>query len=414
MSIKTQFDNMLNEYLTLDLMKNEIEDRAAIYKALPKDNGWKGGTLPVPIQGTQASSIAYDKYTAEDDISFDEYLRGEVSGYKTLTYALAFRHKDIVEHNSIKKNSFLRVMTNQVENSMNFLKNAMDINLMNGGWYDRATADGTAAGVIAITSVQRFKIGQKLNVGASGATVGYVTAIDKSAKTITLSDARTGGSVIDLSSIVTAAADNKIYLDGQFGKAFFSIREALLPASLSGSDTLHGIAKSTNPNLQSMMIDGSGAFTAASFIDDLFDAYTTVRTSGEAVGRPKAYMNWIHLAKVMKKLENAKVGFRVTEGSRQDSLYGVTEMELFSVAKGEKITVVGLPNMDTDFIAIADVEKNFGWHSNGGIRKVETPDGDKFHTVRGTDGYKFICDYEVFGDLTAQGAGNCGVIHSIA
>ena len=411
MAIEREFSDMLNEHLSLDLMNKEFEDRCYAYKKVEKDNTWKGGTLPVPIKGAQASSMTFGGYTAEDDLAYSKYLRGEISDYTTLTYSLPFRHRDIIEHNGrVNKDSFLKVLTSNMEDAMMFMKNAVSINLLNGGWYDRVTTDGTSGGVVGVANTYRFQIGQKLKVGSAGAVVGYVRNIDKNAKTITLFDAREGGAAVDVTG-ATVAGDNKVYLDGQEAEAFFSIREALLPASLDGSDTLHGLVKTSNPNLEARAIDGS-AFTSANFIDNVFDAFTDVRQSGQAAGDIEAVMSWKKLGTIMKRLENAKVAFRVSEGSRKDLLYGVTEIEIASVSNGQKLKVVGIAECDTDVVFMIDW-KNFGFHSNGGFRKVKTPDGNEFYPVRSTSGYVYICDIELYGDLSAQGAGHQGVIHSL-
>lgn len=412
MAIQREFADMLNEHLTLDLMNNEFEKRCYAYQKLEKDNSWKGGTLPVPIKGAQASSIMYGGYTAEADLAHSKYLRGEITDYKTLTYSLPFRHRDIIEHNGrVNRDSFLKVLTSNLDDAMMFLKNAVSINLLNGGWYDRVTINGTVAGVLGVANTYRFQIGQKIKVGAAGAVTGYVRAIDKNAGTITLFDAREGGAAVDVSS-ATVAGDNKIYLDGQEAEAFFSIREAILPAFLDGSDILHGLAKATNPNLQARIVDGS-ALTATTIIDGLFDAYTDVRQAGGATGTVEAVCSWKTLGHVMKKLEAAKVGYRVVENSRKDLLYGVTEIEIASVAKGERVKLVGIAECDNDVVYFIDW-KHFGFHSNGGIRKVKTPDGNEFYPVRTTEGYTYIVDIELFGDLSAQGAGKCGALHSLS
>ena len=95
MAIAQQFGNMLNEALKVSLLKKELEDRMWYYKTVEKDNTWKGGTLPVPFKSASASSIAWGSYTAEDDIAQAQYVRGQVSDYKTAVGSLMFNHRDL-------------------------------------------------------------------------------------------------------------------------------------------------------------------------------------------------------------------------------------------------------------------------------------------------------------------------------
>lgn len=409
MAIDREFSNMLNEHLDLQMIGKTFEERCAVYKKLKKNNKWKGGTLPVPILNAQASSLAFGKYTAENDVSYDDHLRGEISGYKTLTYTLPFKHRDIVEHNGrVNEDSFLRLLVGNLDRAMTFMKNAVSINLLNGGWYDKIAVAGTAGGVVTVNNIQRFQLGQKVKVSAAAA--GYITAIDKNAKTITVKDARTAGSAIDLSGEL---ADEKIYLDGQDTEAFFSIKEALLTSAQGGSDSLHGLTKATaGPGAQAPSVDGSD-ITATNILNKIFDAFTDIRLRTASGNANEIWMNWKHLGSIMKALESSKAPFRTREGSLKSTSFGFTEIEIFTVSTGQTLKVVGVPEMDEDWMAIMDWDA-FKFHSNGGFRKVTTPDGNEFYTVRGTTGYTFLVDMELYGDLSAGGVSMCGAIHSIS
>ena len=65
------FQDMLNEYLTYDMLKEELLMRHWLLSNIDIDDGWKGGTLPVPFKGGQASSLKFGGLTAEGDIAED-------------------------------------------------------------------------------------------------------------------------------------------------------------------------------------------------------------------------------------------------------------------------------------------------------------------------------------------------------
>lgn len=75
---------MLNEYLTYDLLKEEMVKRDYVLSKIEKDNGWKGGALVVPFKGAGASSLSYGSLTASNDVAEDKFVRGQVSNQKEL------------------------------------------------------------------------------------------------------------------------------------------------------------------------------------------------------------------------------------------------------------------------------------------------------------------------------------------
>ena len=59
MATTRKFQDMLNEYLTYDMLKEEFLKRHWLLSNIEIDDGWKGGTLPVPFKGAQASSLKF-------------------------------------------------------------------------------------------------------------------------------------------------------------------------------------------------------------------------------------------------------------------------------------------------------------------------------------------------------------------
>lgn len=48
MATSSTFDNMVNEYITLDLMSDELIKRDYVLQKVDRDDTWKFGTIPVP------------------------------------------------------------------------------------------------------------------------------------------------------------------------------------------------------------------------------------------------------------------------------------------------------------------------------------------------------------------------------
>ncbi len=272
MSTTRTFQDMLNEYLTYDMLKEELLMRHWLLSNIEIDDGWKGGTLPVPFKGAQSSSLKFGGLTAEGDIAEDKYVRGEVTDYKELWGTLLFNHRDLLEHDGkVKEKSFLRILPDVVEDYMDFMKENTSLNMLVGASKDKAVADGTVGAGIQVNRPDRFSINEKIVIDSDTqpSVVGYIRTIDINSGIIVFFDARSGGSVLDLSAYL--AADNtRFYIDGALTDSFTSLKESLLSAVNGGSATLYGQTKTDYPYLQSIQVDGS-TVTAANILDKVFD-----------------------------------------------------------------------------------------------------------------------------------------------
>lgn len=410
MATTRTFQNMLNEYLTYDLLKEEMMKRDYILNKVEKDNGWKGGKLIVPFKAASASSIAFGSLTAANDVSEDMPVRGEISGYKEAWGTMKFNHRDLMEHDgSIPEKTFLRILPDAVEDFMDNMKMVISVNLLKGPYFAVLTADATAGGVITVDRPDLFQIGQKVYIvdGNTAATFGYVRTINVNTNEVVLYDARTGGAVVDLSAYDFVDSP-KCYFEGQATSGFSSLKDALLSADHGGSASLYGQSKVAYPFLQA--INFSGVFMAASnILDQIFDAFVTFRQKGK--GNPnEVLMSYKHLGSILKLLETSKGQFNVEPGSMKANTYGWTEITIGGV-KGA-LKVIGIQEMsDTEMFFID--WRGMKFHSNGFFRKRIAPDGKHYFEQRDTTGYSYLVDMCLFGDLVVNRPSYMGAIHSI-
>lgn len=416
MATTRTFQDMLNEYLTYDLLKEELVKRDYLLTKIEKDQGWKGGTLPVPFKAAGASSVSYGGLTASNDVAEDLYVRGTVTQQKELWGTMMFNHRDLAEHDgSIPEKTFLRILPDAVDDFMEHMKMVVSINLLNGAHYAKLTADSTAAtGVITVDHIDRLVVGQKLTVkdANSSALTGYVKSIDVNAGQAVLVTARGGLTPVDFSAAgaqMTVAQGAKVYQDGALTSAFTSLKEALLPAAQGGSATLYGVNKLLYPHTQAIAVDGS-TVTATNVLDKLFDAYVKIRTFGK--GNPnEVIVSYKHLASILKSLEGSKGSFNVVPESNKASVYGWTEIMIGGV-KGN-LKVVAVQEMDDDCAIFIDW-RALKLHSNGLFKKRVAPDGKHYFEVRSTSGYQYLVDMCVFGELVVSRPSYCGILHSIS
>lgn len=412
MSTRRTFQDMLNEYLTYDLLKEEMVKKSYILDKIEKDDGWKGGTLPVPFKAAGASSLRFGSLVASNNIAQDKFVRGSVASYKEIWGAMIFNQRDLVEQDGkVNEKSFLKLLPQVVEDFTERMRNNVSINILNGKHVGVLLADGDATGVVEIDRPDRLDIGQEVEFGGDTAPTipGYVSAIDMNTLEVSFVTTRGGATPLNLTAYTTA--DNaKIYIPGAKASSFTSLRESLLSAANGGSPQLYGQTKTAYPYLQAINLNGS-TVNATNLLGKVFDGFTATRQYGK--GNPTTVlMSYKHLGSVMKAVELSKGAYKVTPNTKSAEIYGWTEIQITGV-KGS-LTVVGIQEIDDDVIMYIDW-RALKFHSNGMFRKVKDPDnGSEYYKIRGEDGYQYILDMYLFGEFVLSRPSYCGIMHSIS
>jgi hypothetical protein len=122
-----------------------------------------------------------------------------------------------------------------------------------------------------------------------------------------------------------------------------------------------------------------------------------------------SYKNW---ASVLKAVEAQKGSFNVVPHEKSTEQYGWEEMVIGSVT-GQRVKFVAVQELDDDVIMGIDW-RALKFHSNGFFRKMKSPDGLEYYTLRDeTQGYQFIIDICLFGALVVVRPSYCFIILSI-
>lgn len=415
MSTTRSFSAMLNEYLPNELMREELIKRDWLLSNVEIDDSWKGGKLIVPFEGAHASSLKFGSLTGSTDISEYDYERGSVDDYVEVWGTLKFNHRDLMEHDGkVNEKSFLKILPGQIDQYMQYMKEAVSMNMLNGGVLATATDSTNAAtGIYLVDKIDRFVLGQKVVIDDdnSNQANAYVIAINLNTSSVTLSDSR-GGAAFDFSAF-TVAQNAKFYHDGvlvggTITNSFSSLKLSLLSAANSGTSSLYGKTKVAYPYLQAINISGA-AVSATNILDKIFDGYTSVRQKARGNART-VLMSYKHLGSCMKLIETQKGAFKVSATTTKANLYGWTEITITSV-KGE-LTIVGIQEIDDDVIMLLDMSA-LKFYSNGMFKKRTAPDGKQYFEVRDTTGYSYLLDMCLFGELVLLAPSKCGIIHSI-
>jgi hypothetical protein len=403
------FSTMLNDHLNYDLLKEEMIKRDYILQTVEKDDNWLGGTLPVPFKSAGASSVAFGALTASNDVAEDAFVRGTVSTQPEVWGSMLFNHRDLMEHDKISEQNFLKILPDAIDDFMEYMKQVVCLNMTNGSSFATALGDGAAGGTMTFDRPERFVIGQKVGLKGTVAALAYFYVISIAMDTGVITFSTTRGGAASTTAAYTLADATKAYHDGAVSNSLTSLKLSLLSSANGGGSTLYGQTKATYPYLQAINVSGSSV-TAVNILDKLFDAYTVIRNRGK--GNPTDVLcSYKHLGSIMKQLEVGNGAFNVVPNSTKVNVYGWTEISIFTV-KGV-IKIVGIQEIDDDYIMFIDW-RALKLHSNGFFRKRVSPDGKEYYEVRATTGYYYITDICFFGDLVLYRPSYCGIMYSIS
>ena len=414
MAISRTFNEMLLDYVPEELLKNEMVKKDWFLQNVEIVDGWAGGSMEVAFKESAASSIEYGALTDENDIGESILVRGNVAGHKQVSASMQFLHRDLQEHSGsskISKQSFLKILPDELNDHVQVLKEVVSSNLLNGKKLAKATADGSVGGVIRLDRPEKIMVGQKLEIrdmAATPAVIAYVKEISLSTGDVAFVTTRGGAAPADLSAFDMANFPYVI-VPGAEDKAFSGLKEMLLAPAVGGTTQLFGKTKSVYTYLQTHNESGA-SITATNIIGKIFDTYTNHRRFYKGNAR-KVVMSFKNFASCMKQLEASKGAFNVIPGSRKTDLYGYDQATIHGVGGG-LLELVAIQEMDDDVIMLLDMSA-MKFHTNGLIRRIKSPDGLEYFTKRTTSGYKYILDHECYGELVLNAPQKCAIIHSI-
>jgi hypothetical protein len=389
---------MLNQYLPLDLLKQELIKRDYFLQRVTHDEGWKGGPLVVPFQVQQASTIEFGQLADQLDISRYKYARGLISYQPEAWASIILDHKDLIQHDGrIPESTFLRILPDQIDAMLNRFRMVLSTHVFaNTGAIARVTANGTSAGVLGVSRIDRFELDQKVVLnddGTAGQKIVYIIGININMQTIVVSLAR-GGVAVDVSAYTTAHSA-RVFNPGSLTMGMTSLGSQLLPASAGGPATIFGVDKLTAPYTQAIAVESSDV-TSTNILSKIFDAYSLRQTLAKSGELPEAVMSFKNFGNVLKQIELVKGAFNVVPQSRKVSVYGWQTVEIGSV-NGSVMKIVAIQECPDDVIWMLDWS-GIMFYSNGMIRRRKSPDGLEFYENRATSGYTYIVDHFIMGD----------------
>lgn len=405
MATDATFSSMLREFTPYNLMVEEMKKRDYFFNKAKKRLGWKpGAVMIVPFEGGEASSLSFGALTASNNIAETVAVEGSISTLPELWGTMLFNEKDL-DNDGLEK-SFMQIIPGKLNQFMSRMQQRVSICMLGDGSIAKLTSNGLASGVTSVDRPELFTVGEYVEVDDddSAKANGYVTAVDVSAGTITIKDARSAGSAVDLSGYTTAQ-NAKVYLPNGVASGFTGLKSQLLSSANGGSSTLFGQTKASYPFLQAYNHDGS-SITANNILDVLYDGFFDVATVGKGAVT-EILMSYKNFKNCAIALQNSR---RFQAGEKNGG-YGFRSIDLLGPENDMRIT--GIREMPDDacyhidWNAVEIVGDKF-------FERKRHMNNEEFYLTRATTGYTYIVDWKFYGDCVLKAPSHCGITHSIS
>jgi len=400
------FNSVLKRYTPFNLHMEMLKRHNWFINWVEKKTDWYGGTMEIPFEAAQAANFSWGALTAADDIGEDAFLMGTLtnSDLKELWGTYKITQKDLRRHGNMKA-SYLKILPNRLTRFTELMSQMASVTYFGDGSIDQCTADCTAGGLVSVNYPHRFNIGQKVVVDDSNSSSasGYIVAININTKVLTIKDARSGGSAVDLSAY-TLVQNAKVYNPGQ-ADVPQTLKDILLSAAAGGSTNYFGYAKATYPTLQAVNIDGSG-FEKATLLDDLFGAYYQVMDQGKGSMDKIMVLPLSFMQHIAAGLENNK---RYQAETKKAS-YGMREVDILGPDGMAKF--VFIRDIDPTLCMVLD-KKGICLVGNSFFKRDVDANGNEFYVDRAATGKVNIIDTCFEATLCIQAPSHQGIIHSI-
>lgn len=318
----TTFDAALKEHYTAQMIENLVYKKNPLLALLPKYEGFGGRNMPMPLiygnpQNRSATFSNASSGTTESAVEAFTLTRVK-------NYSLAFVDGETLEASKGDKNAFLDALTTEIDGAFQSLANdiAFGLGRDSSGYKAQVNAEPSEASTTVITlknseDIVGFEVGQDIvihsaksggsqRIYATGVSNALISAVDRSAGTITINTA--------YDSNGTIAADDYIFVNGDRGSKISGL-EDWIPDSAPSSTAFFGVDRSIDTNrLGGVRTTGTSMPIEEALIEGAMDVG---REGGDV---DYAFMNFNQYKKLCKSLGskvqyvdldvNGVIGFR--------------------------------------------------------------------------------------------------------
>lgn len=402
----TNFDKALKVYYTPQRVKLRAYERNPLLALMPKAQEFPGRNLPIPIWYGVGQGVSSTFATAQANKGVGKYKEFVLTRVKG--YGLGSIQNEVLEAARGQKAAWLEA-TVEIDGVMHQVTRDLAIGMyrdttgargtvFNGTVASGGTALDTDTKILTLANredVTNFEVGMFLVFATSGApttlknsgTAVSVTAIDRSAGTLTLSANPTGGTSIAGADIIAREGD----LTSGSSALKMAGLSAWIPSTAPDSTSFFGVDRSDDTDrLGGVRVDG----TSMSIEDALIEGASRLAECG---GMPdKVFMSPMKFARLVRELgskvehdivkspDMAMIGFRsikvytpvgvldvVSDANCQYDTAWMLQMDtwkLYSMGGAPKLLTYG-PGEGNRWVRESDddsIEFRCGWYGNIG------------------------------------------------
>lgn len=318
----TSFDAALKEHYNNQMVENLVYKNNPLLAMLPKYESFGGRNYPMPLiygNPQNRSSTFSNASGLSSESQVEAFTLTRVKNY-----SLAFVDGETLDASKGDKNAFMSALTTEIDGAFTSISNdiAFGIGRDSSGYRAQVNAEPSVASTTVITlknseDVVGFELNQDIVIWSAksggsqrlydtGVTTGLISAVDRSAGTITVNTAYTANGTI--------AADDFIFVNGDRGNKISGL-EDWIPDSAPTSTAFFGVDRSVDTNrLGGIRTTGTSMPIEEALVESAMDI-------GREGGNPDyAFLNYKQYAKLIKSLGskvqyidldvNGVVGFR--------------------------------------------------------------------------------------------------------
>jgi hypothetical protein len=302
----TTFDAALKEHYNNQVVENLVYKNNPLLALLPKYEAFGGRNMPLPLVygNPQNRSATFSNAVGlSGSSSIEAFTLTRVKNY-----SLAFIDGETLKASEGDKNAFVSALTTEIDGAMQSIGNdiAYGLGRDSSGYRAQVNAEPSVAATTVITlksaeDVVGFEIGQDIVIysaksGGSqrtfdgAATNALVSAVDRSAGTITLNDAYDASGDIAADDFIFVAGDRGIKISGL---------EDWIPDSAPSSTAFFGVDRSVDTNrLGGVRTTGTGMPIEEALIECAQDI------AREGGSPDYAFVNFKQYAKLLKSMSS--------------------------------------------------------------------------------------------------------------
>lgn len=394
----TSFDAALKQHYTDDMVLNLVYKDNPLLALMPKYESFGGKNLPIPLIYGNPQGRSKTFSNAQSRGSVTNSLISDFVLTRVKDYSIATIDNETLEASKGNANAFMEAATTEIDGAINSLTRSLAVGMYRDssaqiGQVSAEPSEGASTVILMKSAgdITNIEVGQALNIWSAksggsqrsldgSTTQMIVSAVDRSAGSLTISSAYTASGTI--------AANDFIFVEGDRGLGISGLEDWIPASAPTSGDSHFGVDRSVDTQrLAGVRYDGSADPIEEALIEG---ASRAAREGGKVDHAFLSYAKYAELEKALgSKVQyvdlkmNAEVGFRgilingprgsikvIPDQNCPDSVCYMVQLSTWKLySLGKCVRVIDTDGLQMLRQAAADgVEVRYGFYGNVGCR----------------------------------------------